>query len=388
MFNVCLSLRDPIPRNLKEGNLRSEGRWERFALEAFTTNPEVEGIYTLGYEWTGGKSVSPKYKGILPNRRVEKCVLVLQDWNNAIYKIGEYQFLAAVINIFKGPWLDQKEQIAEKQRVLKGNLFFTMGHPDTYLREFTGGEDHREWLTDIKSPKVMSAHLVNFVDSDHFFFLPLPWIPKSCFQDKFNNKVLLYGNRLNFLNDLLEQKTFLWALQKLSEDSSLSLRVITGWNQQAARNYDVKTGTVTYLHEIGQEMNNFFWTYPEAQNYIGVRNRVFIHYSLDYPQVLAEYSNAKLLIEHATHHGGPSMEAAMHGVPFVGMPGGGSLAYCPDYLTTVDSNIACNLLDNLMSDHKFYQKIAGSYHDYVMKTYSFDAFNSTLNTYLKGKGLI
>jgi len=395
MFNACIALRDPIPGDLRDGNLRSEGRWERFALEACMENPEIEEVYTLGYDWPEGRSLYPKYKGLLGPVTPSNCVLLLQDWNAAIHLIGKYQFTAVVVHVFHGPWLDQIEQIEEKRTIVNGNLFFCMGHPEMYLRELgdTDGE-HKEWLQENKAGIEMPEHLGNFTTSEKFFFLPLPWIPKSYYEDRFHNKNILWCNRIQFLSDLQTSPSVRWALDKMLKDNTLQLRVLTGWPLAAARDHDFIKNETIYLNDIGEDMNGYFWKHKDIQPYSSLKDRVQLCYEVDYANMLVEQSQAKVLIGEKISYGGPPLEAAMHGVPFVQSGGSpqicqhGALAGCPDYLSTPTDEEGCALLDRLLVDHDFYTKIAKSYNTYAVNTYSYAAFNNSLNRFLVSRKVI
>lgn len=393
MFSACISLRDPVPQDLRRGNLRSEGRWERLALEALTKNPEVQEIYTVGYPWENGNKVCPKYKGLLRNPVPQNCVLILQDWCAAIRVIGEFKFSAVVVHIFHGPWLNQVEQVKEKRNLVNGNLFFCMGHPEMYFRELGGVKDCPEWLQGSALGRPMPGHLGNFTTSDKFFFLPLPWIPESRYADRFQNKNILWCNRIQFLSDLVTSPSAQWALDKLAKDETLQLRFLTGWPKKAARDHDWAKNITTYFYETGEEMEDVFWKYPQLSKFLSIRSRVTFKYEISYEEVLVEQSNAKLLIGERTSYGGPPLEAAMYGVPFVQAGGSqhkisGALGACPEYLSVSSDKEACILLDRLIADHDFYTKIAKGYNSYAVNTYSHTAFNQHLNNMLKAKGII
>ena len=105
MVNICIPLRQQVTGDLQVGNLRSEARWERQVLEACLINPEVKNIFTMGYEWEGGKRLNPKYNGRATRKETQHCVLLAQDWNT---EYGcRYDWQGIITNIFPGPWLEQ-----------------------------------------------------------------------------------------------------------------------------------------------------------------------------------------------------------------------------------------------------------------------------------------
>lgn len=361
---VCISFRDPCKEGLRGDNLRSEPRWERLALEACINNPEVEEIYTLSCEWHSGSSITPKYKGRVNNRISKECIFLAQDWKTS--DIQAYDFKGIIVHIFIGPWLEEKETI--KELVGRKKILLAMGHPDLYENQLdlTTGQ--------------MNNHLGNFITSDKFIYLPLPWIPKSEFKDCFQNSDLLYSSRILHLSALIENKCIQWAMEKLIIDPSLNLKILSGWEPREAKDYDPEN-QISY--KLPKEINEFFWEKKELEKYTSIKDRVHIYYGLSWEQTLYIYSKTKLLISHAQHYGGPPMESSIYGVPFVGTTNRGALSKCEKYLHSPSIDEAIALYERLLVDNNFYQDIARSYNEYAVSTYSFDAFNQALNNIVK-----
>jgi len=381
-MRVCISLRCSIGNNLWEDNLRSEPRWERLVLEACISNPEVTEIYTTGYEWPNGRLATEKYRGLIKSFSPHDCILLIQDWNASI--ITSHPFRAVIVNIFHGPWMEQIEEVKQTTAKLGNNIFFVIGHSVLYSEEKNPtpplpGEAFN--MRGRGNPK--HSHLKNFTTMERLFYLPLPWIPQSYYEDRFFNKVLLFSQRLIFVHQLTNSTIIKWAMNKMQKNPELKLKILTGWCPGEPKDH---INNVTFF--LKEDINDYFWKLDELQPYLNIKDRVKIHLGIDWSDILRICSISKLYITHEKHYGGPPMEAGMFGIPFIGTGSWGALADCPDYIYTPCDKEACTILDRLMTDHDYYNKIALSYNKYAVETYSFDTFNKNMNTILRSQGII
>lgn len=373
-MKVCISLRDHSTQDPRQGNLRSEARWERQALEACMSNPAITEIYTAGCRWHDGHKMTAKYKGMAYARNVSDMILLMQDWNTEIINYG---FKAAVINIFSGPWLEQQDAVKEAFAKYNGNIWFTIGFPvmlrnelgiDKADRSAEGGLNH-------------TSHLEKFLPRDHILCLPVPAAPYTTNTNNFDKKKLLWVSRLIFITQMADSLTLEWSLQKLVEDPTLHLEVLTGWLPSEVKTYINEQ--VVYVDDIAKG----FWELEKFQKYAVVQDRVSFPLNLHWSDILAKYREAKLLTTHGKMFGGPPIEAGMHAVPFVGGLPTGALLDCPDYLYAPEPE-ACRLLDKLLTDQAYYEHIGNSYRVYVSDNYTYAAFNRNLNKLLADQGLL
>lgn len=383
-MKVCISLRDASPQNLKAGNLRSEARWERQALEACISNASITEIYTAGCEWHDGADITAKYKGVAPPNKVSDMILLMQDWNSSIINYG---FKAAIVNIFHGPWLEQQNEVLDLCKKYGGRIWLTIGFPVLFRAELGIDTFGRPINRPLPSLLVQHAgsdcsHLTKFVSRDHIINLPVPAAPYVVEQDNFNKNTILWCCRLVFMSQMQDAVSLSWALQQLRSDPTLNLEVVTGWSPTEVRNY--VDGQVITIGDITEA----FWDLPTFQPFKDVRNRVAIHLDLNWDDVLNKYSNAKLMVTYGKQYGGPGIECGMHGVPFVSSGVVGALADCPDYLHAPSEKEACYIFDRLMTDHDFYVRIAKSYRKYTDETYTYAAFNYNINKLLSDNGLL
>ncbi len=369
-MKVCISLRDNAPANLRDGNLRSEGRWERQALEASLQNPAVSEVYTVGCNWEGNH---PKYKG--PLHTPNDVILLMQDWNSSVIR---HDFKAAVVNIFSGPWLEQIPEVQSAFSRLRGNLFFTMGFPIMYRNELNAPSRSGHETVGLE----VDSHLAKFVPRENILLLPVPGAPYITEGSSFDKTSLLWVSRLVFISQMANSQTLLWSLKKLEQDPSLNLEVVTGWFPEEVKDY--VDGQVVYRNNITES----FWAIEAFAPFVGVRDRVQIHLHLDWAQIISKYNQAKLLTMYGRMFGGPPLEAGMHGVPFVGMKNTGALGDCSEYVYAEDEAAACLLLEKLLNDRDFYTTVSNSYREYVRDHYTFDAFNNNLNSLLRDRNLI
>lgn len=370
-MKICVHLRDDPPANLRLSNLRSEGRWEREVFEAVLQNPLVTDVFSSGYRWPGQHE---KYRGRIKNETSRGCILLMQDWNLSV--LEDRKFAGVFVNIFAGPWLEQIPEIKAKYQEYGGKLFFTMGFPIIFREEF-----ERVARTDGPEPEKKS-HLEQFLPRDNIFLLPVPGAPYVRETSNFDKKKLLLGQRLIFINQLETIKTLFWSLEKLQQDPSLHLDILTGWKAEEVKDY--VDAQVVYRDDIWK----YFWENPAFTAYRDVANRVNIHLELDWETTLGLYSEAKLLVTYGKLFGGPPIEAGMHGVPFVGTAKTGALGDCSLYQYAENEDEACRLLDKLHSDEEHYNRIGSSYRRYVETHYTYEAFNDTLNNLIRSVRLL
>jgi len=363
-MKICIPLRSPASSDLKLDNLRSESRWERQALEACVQSPLVDVVYTLGCSWHGGTAVSSKYKGPLGPNDAADTVLLVQDCN--LGWITKYKYKAIIVNIFAGPWVEQLEAISEVVAQYGDRFIFSVGFPVLYRNEGA------------------MSHLQKFLSKDNIVLLPQPGIPRPRYKDCFDNKTLLWAWRLIFFSQITTDPGITWALDKLREDDSLDLYILTGWKRNEVK--DLVDGEVVWITE---NIEDYFWSREEFKPYIDLRSRVVVEYSLSWGAVLDKYSEAKLLAYCGKYFGGPPLEAATFGVPFVGNSWThGALVDCPGYLVASGAEEASVLLDRLMVDREFYVEKALSYHQYAVTNYTYASFCKNIYSILEERGIV
>lgn len=382
-MKICISLRDPAPTDLREGNLRSEGRWERQALEACISNPLVTDIYTAGYEWSGGKNITSKYRGQITKGVAPDTVLLIQDYNWNVITGSGYTYKAVLVNIFMGPWEPQKREIKNLVDKYGNKFMFTIGYPAALEGQ--------------------ALYLKDFIDVSNILVLPVPAVPAVVEGSNFNKKILLWPYRIIFFSSLSEMPVIDWALQKLITYPDLELVVATGWNRDEAKEIN-STGTDAY--SITRDLNEVFWEVEKHKPFISARSRVKILYSIPWKEMLTTYSNTKLMLPHATYNGGSPCEAGMYGVPFIG--NGNSMTFkdcepsfvqtamhrdgatfrgCAEFLVAGNSDQHLAMLDKLLIDEEHYNKIGNAYRDFIRRTYTYESFNNHLNNILTSRGL-
>ena len=363
-MKVCVSLRNPAPKNLKEGNLRGEERWEFKVLEACVSSPLVEEIYTVGRGWAEGEKVTSKFKGHVNSNTAKDTILLIHDCNLNI--ITAHVYKAVVISVFSGPWLNEIDEVKKLFDFYGDNFIFTLGC---------------KALFDNTSAK---EHLLKFVPDDSIFLLPWPGVSRVDYEDRFKNKTIMWAWRVVFFDQLVSDAGLVWSLQKLKEDPSLNLCIITGWKEGEAK--DLVNGEVIYIKE---DINDYFWSKGSCKPYLDIRSRVTIKNDLSWDQILNMYTHAKLLPYYGKYLGGPGIEAAMCGVPFVGSSSiEGALVDCEDYLYSENADEAFKLMDRLLVDEEFYTKTSKAYSNFAIENYSYEVFCQNLQNILKGRGVL
>jgi len=365
MVNICIPVRDPPKQDLQLGNLRSESRWERQAIEACIQNPEVKNIFTWGYEWQGGSNVTPKYGGKISRTNGEHCILLMQDWNTRI--ATSYPWKGIIANIFHGPWLEQIPEIKNLVSVYQNKLAFTVGYPSLF------------------NNPLAREHLLKFLSSENIISLPVPGIPNNRFQSNFQNNTITWAWRIIAVNTLLKAPGIIWALNQLQQDASLNLFILTGWEKNEVKEV-MDNGEVI---KINSDLSTYLWSQPEMQEFLDVRNRCIVEYALDWREVMNLYGRTKVLLNYSKQLGGPPLEAAMYGLPFVGTSyEEGVICQCPDYLVANNEQEYIQLLNQLLTDQDFYDTTAVSYNNFAVNMYSYESFNNNLNSILKERNLL
>lgn len=378
-MKICIPLRDHITQDLRLGNFRGEGRWERNALEAVSKSPLVTDVYTLGYEWDRGSSVSDKYRGSMTPEHSENTTLLMFDWN--LSHASAFRYKGIVTNIFGGPWDAQIEEVNKFHSEYGNKFMFSTVYPYFYKNSET------------------LLHLSKFIPKEDIIFLPYPSIPESHYDDRFYNKSLLWCWRIIFMRTLINgvknhylddissdpcrgsAALLYWAMNKLKEDKSLTLSIMTGWEKDEAK--DFVDNQILWIKE---DINDYFWSAAPLKPYLDIRSRVTIEYGKDWSEVLNRYSSSKLLLNYNDRFGGA--EAAMFGVPFIGSGPRGIFTECPEYLYTGSVQTAFDTLDRLFTDHAFYTKTALSYNRYAVEHYSHEVFCKCLHDILVERNMV
>jgi len=360
-MKICIACRCPFTNDLQDGNLTSEERFERQVLEASLSNKEVTEIYTSRYEWKKGYNISSKYKGLVTNKESKNCILLMHDYNENRDTIYRYEWKSILIWVFAGLWVEQRKEIRALEKKYKNSFFLVISYPDSY-----------------QSQKERFIDYCNLVDIENFISLPVPIVPYLDYADRFTNKVFLWSQRPRSLNTVYENSGTIWALQKLQQDSSLQLHIVTSFRERES--LDHRNGQVVK----GFNPTLYLWSLPEMQKYSDVKERVFLLGSISRQEVLNEYSKAKLAIPFLTFNSSPGFEASMFGVPFITNGGWEKNVY----LNVETPEEHTRLLEKLSTDHSFYIETANKNRDYINQLYTYTAFNKNLNRFLATKELL
>jgi hypothetical protein len=297
-------------------------------------------------------------------------VLLMQDWNASAVK--QFNYRAAFVNVFSGPWDHQVAEVKAAHNRLGGRLFFTMGFPVMYRNEFGSGE---------VAVRKVESHLGKFLPRENILCLPVPGSPGVVEGSNFDKTQLLWAQRCIFMQQMGESVSLLWALQKLTEDPSLTLDVLSGWRAEEVKDY--VDGQVVKRPNIVSA----FWQLEKFVPFAHLQGRVRIHLQMDWENVLNLYGSSKLLVTYGRAFGGPPIEAGMHGVPFLASGPTGALVDCSEYLHAPSELDALPIFERLLTDRDYYNHIGGSYRNYVRDNYTYEAFNRNLNKIISDKGV-
>lgn len=348
-MRVCVAMRSGVPANPREGNVRGEARWERQVFEACLSNPEITELYTYGGRWQGR---DPKYKGLLSAQAAPETILVAHDYNVSILNAHPYKMIIA--NIFGGPWEEQRGDVEALSAKMGKRLVFTVSF---------SALKHTHY-----------PYLGTFIPEENVTYLPLPGASYVTEGSNFGNNILLWPYRIIFLSAVYEAEPVLWAFDKMLENPELQFRMVVGWSTGEAKDY-VNEEVIKI-----RNMTQYFWDVPSMKKYESLKPRVRLDMACSHQELLNIYQHTKICIPHYRYYGGPPIEAAMHGVPFVGTSmEEGAFFECSDYLTASTTKELRELLDRLLTDEVFYNDVANGYRNFARDTYGYEAFNKNLN---------
>jgi hypothetical protein len=142
---------------------------------------------------------------------------------------------------------------------------------------------------------------------DLIHWVPVPAVASVNWDsDPFNNKVLLWSTRaisfrlirpLQSILDLLD-----WIRQRLVEDRDLRFEVLASEERMNQ-----------------EEADRWVWGFPAFEEaFRDVRGQVVIHPSIHWSEVQKVFSRTKMIVNDPVAFGGPAIEAASFGIPFVG----------------------------------------------------------------------
>jgi len=352
MINITVALRDPAPINLKEGNLRGEPRWERQALEALYQSG-LFNVNTLMNKWD---KVSEVHQG-----NASSSVLLIQDFQPDI--INKYIWKGIIVNLFSEPWLENVPKVLDLYKTYGKKIVFTYGFPKRH-----GG---------------MQMLQEERVGKENLLLLPVPGAPYIYRENNFDKKVLLMPYRvlLSVLNTPEGHgsihPTLRWLGNILEEFADYRLCFLTGYSDKEAP-----------LSVIEKAL----YSTSASNKLLQYKDRISIKHSMSWESVLNTYKGTKLMCQHALSYGGPPIESAMHGIPFVGCKLNevpmGPLSECPNFLSAIAPEETIPYLDRLIRDREYYTFIGDSYRSYVEQTYTYEKFVAALINILKERGIV
>lgn len=355
----------PITNQLNSGNLFSEARWERAVVESLLRSPEVTDVYLTESVWQSPNPLPNKLHPSLPKEKEKDVVLIIPSSLGFKYKPKALvQSMYGYIPPFSTePYFEGKnllECFQEKQNELGEKLILV-------------------YPSDARAIPIL---LPGF--ESHYEYLQFPRLPYVSTEDNFNKKILIWPHKDTM--DNLDRSVdgckiiFEWICKELQKDSSLELHMLTGMSDS-----DIE------FRKWGS-IENRFWNHEASSPLVLVKNKVKLYTSMEWSKMLDIFSQAKLLLPSPNINvqmGGPPVEAAMFGIPFVGIRRS-PLALAEHYINVEEygSNEMFYYLNKLMIDHNFYNTVGNSYREYVNNNFTYDSWAKKLFSALKSRAII
>jgi len=334
-MKIAIYMRNPPSSNSpRDDNLRGEARWERQVYEALREGGrfQVKGLHQL------------------TSSEAQEYVLICHDfWETAVTK---YNFKGIISNVFcTSTYRDNPNLLNKMKNNYGSRLVFTFGYNEKYHKDLLSSE----------------------IGAQHFEFLFVPGAPYIDESNHFNKKIYLFHRRLFIPTNDKPDPIFEWITGALERDSSKEFHIVSGYCSQE---YTPAALKHKFLHSRSTECLR------------RVENRIVVHPSLSWCQVLDLYKNVKLVPFRVSLYGGPPLEAAMHGIPFIycgpfGLNRGafGELKEKPYIKSNYDEYL--ELLNRLDSDEEFYTKNAGLYRNYVKTHHTYEVFRSRVEQLMR-----
>lgn len=359
MIRIAVSTRDKIGKNLRDDNVRGESRWERQCMEALLQCDWVDVVSTITPYTDSNSDVFKQYPkfqdGIRPGDH-SKTIMISMDYFSNLLKDGnKYQGL--LFNVYNGLWEEALPEVLRLQQEYGQRIVFTHGFPGSTIGPYLG----------------------RMIGPDNIKDLPVPGIPNVIECNNFDKDILFWNQRFiyQFMPDKPIELLFTWVAEKLAQDSNKKFVIATGFR-------DVDVAWHSYSGIESQ-----FWSYESAKILLPFKNRVIVHGSLGWQQMLDIHAQTKAIVAFPASFGGPPLEASMYGIPFVGKANIGPLVECPEYLglpNSTEEYVA--LLDKLYTDKEYYTKVGSAYREFVRTRYTYKAFTDNLKKILIDRGMI
>ena len=358
MREIAIWFELDIHDEISSDNLATEHRWERLVLDSLLNCSDFDTVYSVLPIWKSSKSKPVKFVNGIDSKKLRELVLVCPNgWPMHLRPKG------FVFNCLYDS-LSDTSQFRDIEKECNENIIL-IDPFDNFSR------DH--------GLEKFPTHIKYF---EPFFPPRLPYINQN--SESVKNNILLWPHKGAL--DNMKYKTvdmkliYDWVALKLEQDPSLEFVFLTASLQSS-------------LTFAGYPLlEDFFWNHETTCNLKKYKERVTLHLSLSWKEVLEIYSRTKLMISSqrgGSFTAGSAQESAMQGIPFVLTqeisPWENILS--PKLFALWGSLEYFSLMDKLLTDKVFYNQISQDIKNYAYR-YTYESFNKNLIAALEKRNMI
>jgi hypothetical protein len=341
-------------KGFSDDNLSSEGRWERLVFESLLSCEEVDNVYSVLPIWKSSHSKPDKFvDGPIRNKINDIITIAPNSWPFNIVPKG------IVLNSYYSSFFYYKE-FSGFREAIKDN-FFVINPYNNYQGIYKGVET---FLEDVILPRI-------------------PYVKKD--NKPFNNKIILWPHKQVFFGNTIHtlEPVFNWVAAKLEEDKEMQFHVLSCMENSSLDFFG-----------FDRDVCKHFFSFKTTDILKKVKDRVIIHKALSWLKVLDIYSKTKISLSNdnsSIYTSGFAQESGMFGVPFIFTSDARSNPSWNNKLKTCAAEWCSkdyfNLMDRLLVDEVFYNKISTLVKEQVQK-YTYDNFNKNLLLALNKRGML
>lgn len=358
-MKFAVNLTSPtVVDSLKKGNYRGEPRWERQAVEALLEGGHE--VYTLMDGSWSPPHTKPGNLHYTVNSNIAKdCVGIAHDFQPASVPPI---FKAQIFNMFSIHYFrDLPDKVQEYKNKYGRNLIFTQGYYGTPNEQ----------------------DIIKAAGQDYYEYLPVPGIPKIHDVDNFNKKRIVWLSRGIHLHAFPDKENpelvpFIdWVKSKLEQDNQLEFFIIPGLGQ---RDMDWQKWNCTVEERVFQS--------PIMQRLNPWRSQIKVVCDVGWDEILDIMADTKLSVSVAPDRwGGPPVEAAMYGIPYVSPAHPHCFMHVGGHISTHAIGDRIRAYDKLFTDHNHYRSTGDSLRNFCRDHYTYESFRNHLMRMLAARGI-
>ncbi len=367
MLKYLCHLTAPVTTTFNADNYRGEPRWERNAVDALLTQGKT--VHSTNRIWYSELAKPSNLHDELHLDWLEESALISYGVPHEIHT-GSYPEAAdpkyRIVQYQDGPSEKTKDTFLKYDRRLSGSIVATCAFKShDYMAKLQAvlGTGNVEWTY---GPTVPCVH----EDHDSFTKKNLLWA--------YRNFAYFAEHHPNGMMRLMEKVS-----KYLKDDPELRLVILVQPNSDSEENRRV----------IQTDCRQYFLSFPFAKVLHPYLDRVDVHTSIHWHQVMDIMSNTRLVISPAEPLGGPPFEAASFGIPIVLEQGTNPFIdngrpMFPELLSAPHgfSDSWFEKIEKLFADENYFHTHGNAYRAFVKQHATFEAYVRKLDEIAAKRG--